>query len=89
MSIRDIFSSFTNMNTEQLQSFINANKEGNFVLLDVRQPSEYESARIPGSQLMPLPTLNERLQDPIPAVARLKPVDAASDFKRATAGIGS
>ena len=51
------------MSTEQLQSFINANKEGNFVLLDVRQPSEYESARIPGSQLMPLPTLNERLQE--------------------------
>lgn len=63
MSIRDIFSSFTNMNTEQLQSFINANKEGNFVLLDVRQPSEYESARIPGSQLMPLPTLDERLPE--------------------------
>jgi len=63
MSIRDIFSAFTNMNTEQLQSFIDANKEGSFTLLDVRQPTEYESARIPGSQLMPLPTLNERLQE--------------------------
>ena len=63
MSIRDIFSSFTNINTEQLQSFFDANKEGSFTLLDVRQPTEYESARIPGSLLMPLPTLNERLQD--------------------------
>ena len=63
MSIRDIFSAFTNMNTEQLQSFIDANKEGSFTLLDVRQPTEYESARIPGSQLMPLPALNERLQE--------------------------
>ena len=63
MSIRDIFSAFINMNTGQLQSFIDANKEGSFTLLDVRQPSEYESARIPGSLLMPLPSLNEQLQE--------------------------
>jgi len=63
MGIRDMFSSFTNMDTEQLQAFINANKEGSFTLLDVRQPSEYENARIPGSQLMPLPSLNEQLQE--------------------------
>ena len=63
MSIRDIFSSFTNINTEQFQAFIDANKEGSFTLLDVRQPTEYESARISGSQLIPLPTLNERLQE--------------------------
>jgi len=63
MSIRDIFSSFNNINAEQFQSFIDANKEGSFTLLDVRQPSEYESARIPGSLLMPLPSLNEQLQE--------------------------
>ena len=63
MGIRDMFSSFTNMNTEQFQNFINTNQEGSFTLLDVRQPSEYENARIPGSQLIPLPALNERLQE--------------------------
>jgi rhodanese-related sulfurtransferase len=63
MSIRDIFSSFTNLNAEQFQSFIDANQEGSFTLLDVRQLSEYEGARIPGSQLIPLPVLNERLQE--------------------------
>ena len=63
MGIRDIFSTFTNMDTEQFQSFIDTNQEGNFTLLDVRQPVEYEDARIPGSQLIPLPTLNERLQE--------------------------
>ena len=30
MSIRDIFSSFTNLNTDQFQSFIDTNKEGSF-----------------------------------------------------------
>ena len=63
MGIRDMFSSFTNINTEQFQNFINTNQEGSFTLLDVRQPSEYENARIPGSQLIPLPALNERLQE--------------------------
>jgi rhodanese-related sulfurtransferase len=63
MGLRDIFASYTNMNSDQLQSFIEANKEGSYTLLDVRQPSEYESARIPGSTLVPLPTLDERLQD--------------------------
>ena len=63
MGIRDIFSSFTNLDTAQFQDFITANKEGSFTLLDVRQPSEYENARIPGSQLIPLPALNERLQE--------------------------
>ena len=63
MSIIDIFSSFTNLNADQFQSFTEVNKEGSYTILDVRQPSEYEGARIPGSQLIPLPTLNERLQE--------------------------
>ena len=63
MGLRDIFASYTNMSSDQLQSFIEANKEGSYTLLDVRQPSEYENARIPGSTLVPLPTLDERLQD--------------------------
>ena len=63
MSIRDIFSSFTNMNTSQLQAFIDSNREGDFTLLDVRQPAEYENARIPGSKLIPLPVLNDRLSE--------------------------
>ena len=63
MGLRDIFASYTNMSSDQLQSFMEAEKEGSYTLLDVRQPSEYETARIPGSTLIPLPTLDERLQD--------------------------
>ena len=63
MGLRDLFASYTNMNSEQLQAFIEANEEGGYTLLDVRQPSEYENARIPGSKLMPLPSLDERLQE--------------------------
>jgi rhodanese-related sulfurtransferase len=63
MGIRDLFSSVNNMNTTQLQEFIDSNKEGAFTLLDVRQPSEYESARIPGSKLVPLPVLDDKLSE--------------------------
>ena len=63
MSFMDIFSSFTNLNADEFNSYTENNKEGSFTILDVRQPSEYEGARIPGSQLIPLPTLNDRLQE--------------------------
>jgi len=63
MGLRDIFSSFTNLSSEQCRSYIDAHKEGSFTLLDVRQPAEYEGARIPGSRLIPLPALNDRLQE--------------------------
>ena len=63
MGIRDLFTSVNNMNTTQLQAFIDSNQEGTFTLLDVRQPAEYENARIPGSTLIPLPVLNDRLSE--------------------------
>ncbi len=63
MGIRDLFTSVNNMNTSQLQAFIDTNQEGTFTLLDVRQPAEYENARIPGSTLIPLPVLNDRLSE--------------------------
>ena len=63
MGFKDFFSPITNMNTHQLQVFLDSNKEGGFTLLDVRQPGEYENARIPGSKLIPLPVLNDRLSE--------------------------
>ena len=38
---------------------------GGVVLLDVRNPDEYETAHVPGALLIPLPELAER-QDEIP-----------------------
>ena len=63
MRLRNLFTPVTDMSTEQLQTFIDANEEGNFTLLDVRQPSEYETSRIPGSKLIPLPSLDDRLKE--------------------------
>ncbi|MBU2498978.1 MAG: sulfurtransferase, partial [Proteobacteria bacterium] len=36
-------------------------REGTYTLLDVRQPQEYEKARIPGATLIPLPDLLNRI----------------------------
>ncbi len=63
MGLKDLFSPVDNMDTRQFQAFIDSNMEGSFTLLDVRQPSEYENARIPGSKLIPLPVLDERLSE--------------------------
>ena len=63
MRLRNLFIPVTDMNTAQLKAFIDSNEEGSFTLLDVRQPSEYESARIPGSKLLPLPSLDDRLNE--------------------------
>ena len=63
MRLKNVFSPVANMSTKQLQAFIDSNSEGSFTLLDVRQPSEYEKTRIPGSKLIPLPILNEKLQE--------------------------
>ena len=63
MGFRDLFSPVTNMNTRQLQEYIDSNREGDFILLDVRQPAEYENSRIPGSTLIPLPVLTDRLSE--------------------------
>jgi rhodanese-related sulfurtransferase len=51
------------MNTEEVKTYLKDHKEGSFTLLDVRQPGEYEKARIPGALLIPFPELTNRLRE--------------------------
>jgi rhodanese-related sulfurtransferase len=51
------------MDTEELKRYIEGNKAGTFTLLDVRQPAEYEKEHIPGSLLIPLPELHNRIDE--------------------------
>lgn len=46
---------------DDLKEFIGQHKEGTYLLLDVRQPEEYEQAHLPGSRLIPLPELPRSL----------------------------
>ncbi len=52
-----------NLSADEAKAFTEEHPEGTYILLDVRQPSEYEKKHIPGSTLMPLPELPNRLKD--------------------------
>jgi sulfur-carrier protein adenylyltransferase/sulfurtransferase len=47
---------------DELQSFIREHSEGDYVLLDVRQPGEYALEHLPGARLIPLPQLADSLE---------------------------
>lgn len=55
---------------DDAKEFLQKNAEGTYVLLDVRQPFEYEEAHLPGARLIPLP----RLADSLAEIDPRKPV---------------
>lgn len=58
------FFKFTeSMTAEEARKYMATHQEGTFTLLDVRQPKEYEQEHIPGSKLVPLPELGDRLDE--------------------------
>lgn len=61
VNIKRLFKSVKSMDTDQARAFISDHEEGTYVLLDVRQPGEYEETHIPGATLIPLPELKDSL----------------------------
>jgi rhodanese-related sulfurtransferase/rubrerythrin len=51
----------TPLTPDELRSYISANPEKDYLLVDVRQPPEYGNAHIPGAMLLPLPELESKL----------------------------
>ena len=51
------------MEPDEARTYMAKQKEGNYTLLDVRQPGEHEKSRIPGATLVPLPELSGRLEE--------------------------
>jgi len=49
--------------SDEVQSFIREHSEGDYMLLDVRQPGEYAQAHLPGAKLIPLPQLADSLEE--------------------------
>jgi rubrerythrin/rhodanese-related sulfurtransferase len=48
---------------EELRQYMASHKEDQYVLVDVRQPEEYQAGHIPGAKLVPLPQLEGRMQE--------------------------
>ena len=63
IGIKKLFTPVKSMDEDQAKSFIAKHEEGTYTLLDVRQPSEYEEAHIPGATLIPLPKLHDSLNE--------------------------
>jgi sulfur-carrier protein adenylyltransferase/sulfurtransferase len=63
MQWRQFIVPVTSLNPEEAREFMRNHDEGTYTLLDVRQPGEYEKARIPGARLVPLPQLADRLRE--------------------------
>lgn len=48
---------------DDVQDLMREQKEGTYLLLDVRQPVEYEKGHLPGARLIPLPVLADSLEN--------------------------
>jgi len=60
---KQFFTPAKNLEPDEARAFMKERREGSYTLLDVRQPGEYEKARIPGARLIPLPELPSRLKE--------------------------
>ena len=60
MRWKQLLTPVANIDSEKVKSYIKKHKEGKYVLLDVRQPSEYAKYHIPGAKLIPLPQITDR-----------------------------
>jgi rhodanese-related sulfurtransferase/rubrerythrin len=57
------FTPAKSMDTAQAKAFISTQPSEKTTILDVRQPSEYETSHIPGAVLIPLSELSDRLEE--------------------------
>jgi rhodanese-related sulfurtransferase len=68
MTFLDRLRGVKTLEPEEARRWMEDRPEGSYVLLDVRQPREYEEAgHLPGALLIPLPELPDRLAELDPA----------------------
>jgi len=62
MQLKKLFTPVKSMEADEARDYMARRREGDYLILDVRQPWEYEEAHIPGGQLLPLPELTNLYQ---------------------------
>jgi sulfur-carrier protein adenylyltransferase/sulfurtransferase len=67
-----LFKFVSAIDSEEAKKFMAEHPEGSYILLDVRQPSEYEQEHLPGAKLIPLGQLGDSLAE----IDKNKPVIA-------------
>jgi len=63
MKWKDLITPVRNITPDQLKEIISRGKDGEYVLLDVRQPKEYRQSHLPGAVLIPLAQLDARIDE--------------------------
>jgi len=63
MNWKNLISPTKTMNAEQVKSLVNSRSEGDYQILDVRQPKEYEAGHLPGAIFIPLAELPSRVSE--------------------------
>jgi rhodanese-related sulfurtransferase len=67
MNPSQIFQQIPGMSAEDAKDLMKQKKPGEYNLIDVRQPGEYEQGHIPGAKLIPLGELASRVNELDPA----------------------
>ena len=63
MKWKQFFTPVSSIDGSKAREIVQTAEHGDVLYLDVRQPNEYEAGHIPGSKLIPLPELSERLDE--------------------------
>ena len=63
MGVLDYFKAVPTMTAEEVRRFLAEKHPGEYNLIDVRQPREYERDHIPGANLIPMAELKDRLAE--------------------------
>ena len=63
MQWKNLFSAVTSISAAEAKKYIDSHPVGDYQLVDVRQPKEYEAAHLPGAIFIPLATLPNRVHE--------------------------
>ena len=63
MGLLDLFKSVPSWSVGEVRRFLAEREPDSYNLIDVRQPKEYEKGHLPGARLIPLPELNDRMDE--------------------------
>jgi rhodanese-related sulfurtransferase len=63
MGIKDYFRPVATLAPTKIRSLLDEKKPGEYNLVDVRQPEEYEGGHLPGAELIPVGELEKRLNE--------------------------
>jgi rhodanese-related sulfurtransferase len=63
MNILNYFKPVLTMSAEKVRNFLEKRKLGDYNLVDVRTPKEYEQGHLPGARLIPVGEISKRLEE--------------------------